>query len=253
MRRRLGQDDVDQVKAMSNLASILTTRGDLDRAEKLYRRVLLIRRQAQGAEHPAVATTLRGRGTVLYLRGDAEAAEPLLRQALEIRQRHFGSRDARVAAAEISLGRALRSLGRFDEAEKLLESALATRRELFGDDHPHVALARKDLAALILDRAEPPSAEAIGEAEALLTQALQVLREWKPVGSWEVADAESLLGFCRMGQGRYEEAETHLRAGYFSLQELRGSEAIYTRNAYRRLVELYAAQDRPLPDWLKAR
>ncbi len=253
MRRRLGQDDVDQVKAMSNLASILTTRGDFDRAEELYRQVLAIRRQAQGTEHPAVATTLRGLGTVLYLRGDAEAAEPLLREALEIRRQHFGSRDARVAAAEISLGRALQSLGRFDEAVKLLESAFATRRELFGDDHPHVALARKDLAALILDRTEPLSPAAVAGAEALLTRALEVFREWKPEGSWEVADSESLLGACRMGQGRFEEAETHLRAGYLSLQELRGAEAIYTRNAYRRLVELYAAWGRPLPDGLQAR
>ncbi len=249
MRRRLGQDDADRVKAMSNLASILATRGDFDRAEELYRRVLAIRRQAQGAEHPAVATSLRGLGTVLYLRGEAEAAEPLLRQALDIRRRQFGSRDVRVAAAESSLGRALHALGRLDEAERLLESALATRRELLGDGHPHVALTRKDLAALVLDLS--PAAGAVGEAEALLTGALEALREWKPGGSWEVADAESLLGVCRMRQGRYEEAETHLSAGYRTLRELRGPEAIYTRNAYRRLVELYAAWDRPLPGWLQ--
>ncbi|MCP4662791.1 MAG: serine/threonine protein kinase, partial [bacterium] len=40
MRRRLGQKGVDLVKAMSNLASILMTRGEYPRAEELYQQVL---------------------------------------------------------------------------------------------------------------------------------------------------------------------------------------------------------------------
>jgi tetratricopeptide (TPR) repeat protein len=189
---------------------------------------------------------LRSLGTLLFLRGEAEGAEPLLRQALEIRRRHFGDRDVRVASAESSLARALHALGRLEEAEGLLATVLATRRELLGEDHPHVALTKKDLAALLLER-KPVAADAIAEAEALLTQALPVLREWKSEDSWELAEAESLWGVCLMEQGRFEEAEPYLVDGYLSLRDLRGSEAIYARNAHGRLVGLYAAWGRPPP------
>ncbi|MCP4656017.1 MAG: tetratricopeptide repeat protein, partial [bacterium] len=249
---RLGQKGVDLVKAMSNLASILMTRGEYPRAEELYQQVLAIREQAYGGDDPSVATSLRSLGTLLYLRGDAESAESLLRRALEIRRRHFGDRDTRVAAARSSLARALHARGKYQEAGQLLTAVLTTRRELLGDDHPHVALTEKDLAALLLEREKPVSAERLAEAEVLLTQALGILRAWKPERSWEVAHAESLRGVHLMEQGRYEDAEPYLIDGYLGLRELRGAEAIYTRNAHRRLVELYAAWGRPFPDELKA-
>ena len=147
---------------------------------------------------------------------------------MEIRQRLYGERDTRVATARSSLARALHALGRNEEAERLLTTVLVTRRELRGADHPHATLTKKDLAALYLDL------ERYAEAE------------WQPDG-WEVADAESLRGACVMAKGRHEEARQYLAESYRRLRELRGEEAVYTRNAYLRLVDLYTAWGRELP------
>jgi serine/threonine-protein kinase len=241
MRRRLGQSGVDLVKAMSNLATIRMTRGDYPAAEELYRVVLEIRESAYGSDDPSVATSLRTLGTLFYLRGDLEHAEPLLRRALRIRRHSFGESDLRVASAESSLARVLHAQTKFAEAEGLFEMVLATRQELLGEDHPHVALTHSDLGALLLDLGETEA------AEAQLAEALPVLRAWKGEGAWEVAEAESLWGVVLTKQGRFEEAEPFLLDGYWILRDERGAEAIYTRNAYRRLVELYNIWGRPTP------
>jgi len=52
-----------------------------------------------------------------------------------------------------------RAQGKYQEAERLLTAVLTTRRELLGEDHPYVALTKKDLAALLLEREKPVSAE----------------------------------------------------------------------------------------------
>jgi hypothetical protein len=77
----------------------------------------------------------------------------LLRQAVEIRRRHYGSRDVRVASAESSLGRALQALGELEAAERVLRSVLDVRRELLGEDHAHTVVTRRDLEAVLRERA----------------------------------------------------------------------------------------------------
>jgi len=150
----------------------------------------------------------------------------------------------RVAAALSSLGRVLLARRRFSDAEQVLSEALSIRRELLGDDHPHVALSRKDLAALYFDLGES------ADAEVLWTQAVAVLTASKGPESWEIADAESLLGGHLAAQGRYQEAEACLDGSYQTLRRVRDEGAIYTRAARRRLdglrrLELAASAERP--------
>ncbi len=241
MKERLGLEGLDLVPAMSNQASILMNRGECREAEELYQRALEIREEILGPEHPDVAKSLRALGTLFYVAGEPERAEPLLRRALDIRLRAFGPDDRRVASAQSTLGRALQAQGRLQEAEELLSAVLALRRQRLGEDHLHVALTRKDLAALRLDQGQ------IAAAELLLTEALKVLREKKPEDAWEVADAEGLWGVFLTARGHYEEAEPFLKKSYSSLKGSRGEHSIYTHNAHRRLVGLYAAWGKPLP------
>ncbi len=245
MRRRLGEEGLYLVKAISNQASILMNRGGYAEAEELYREALAIREDAYGPEDPAVASSLRSLGILLYIRSDFERAEPLLRRALEIRRRSFGAEDQRVAAAGSSLARVLHARGRHREAEELYAAVLAVRRQRLGEDHSHVALTKKDLAALFLDQGRPAA------AGKLLDEALAILRGSLPEDAWQIADAESLLGAWRVQQGRYQEAEPYLHDSYATLRKLRGERAVYTENAHRRLVGLYAAWGKPLPAWLR--
>ncbi len=239
MKRDLREDDVDIPKTMSNLATILMSRGEYPEAERLYREALEMRKRNYGPEDSSVATNLRSLGTLLYTRGELERAEPLLREALEIRRRIFGPEHTKVAAALSSLGRVLHAQGRYEEAEELLTRALEIRRTRQGANHPHVASSQRDLAALFMDLDEPAT------AEVLLVQALRTLRQSKGEGSWELADAESLLGALLTRRERFAEAEPYLVQSLRTLARIRGEEAVYTRNARRRLRELYAAWGKP--------
>ncbi len=229
MRRRLGQDPEEQAKVQSNLAAILMHRGEYSEAERLYRQTLRIRLRAYGPDDADVATTLRSLGTLFYLQDRFADAEPLMRRALSIREQRYGRHHTRVAAALSSLGRVLLAQRRWWDAEKVLSEALSIRRELLGDDHPHVAVSRKDLAALYFDLGES------AVAEVLWTQAVAVLTASRGPDSWEIADAESLLGGHLAAQGRYQEAKACLAGSYETLRRVRGEGAIYTRAARRRL------------------
>ncbi len=245
MRRRLGQDDIGLVPAISNQASILTRSGDLAEAEELYRWALAIRKKAFGRDDRSVAKSQRDLGNLLYLRGEFAAAEPLLRRSLKTRQRVFGKGSLEAASAQSSLARVLHGLRDRQQAETLLADVLSIRRELLGDGHEHVAVTLTDLAALALDRQD---LERTGE---LLTEAQMIFAEKQPSGP-EAAVAKSLWGAYLVEQRRYLEAESFLAEGYRRLAKLRGEEAIYTRRARVRLENLYRAQEVPIPVWLSA-
>lgn len=245
MKKRLGLEGLDLVTAMSNLASILINRGEYRKAEDLYQRALKIR-ETLGPKHPSVAKSLHGLGVLFYLSGEFERAEPLLRRALAIRLTAYGPKDSRVAMVRNILGKVLHGQGKHREAESHLSAVLAFHREQVDEDHPHVALTKKALAALRLDQGK------YADAGKLLNEALGVLRQSMPEDAWQMADAESLLGGYLVTQGRYEEAEPYLIGSYETLRRLRSDQAIYTRNAYRRLVDLYAAWGKPLPGEVEA-
>lgn len=207
--------------------------GSLAEAEEIYRRLLDFRRHHLMQNPIEIASSLRSLGNVLFLRGKFEKAETRLRESLELRQQHLGVDSVRTAAVWSSLGRLLHAQGSLAEAARALTTALEIRVRRLGDDHLHVALTRKDLANLYFDLDEDVL------AERLWGHAMTVLRAEKEAGSWELADAESQLGGRLMAAGRLDEAEVLLKQSYSLLREVRGEEAIYTRQAKARLEELY--------------
>ncbi|MEM7586405.1 MAG: tetratricopeptide repeat protein [Acidobacteriota bacterium] len=232
MKQRLGLPPVDLTKVESNLASLLTFRGEFDEAEARYRKVLEVRREAYVPHSADTAHALRSLGNVAFLKGDFYAAEAQLREALEL-HRAGGREDSLARAAVLaSLGRVLHAQGRLEEAETALAETLAIRRRHLEDDHLHVALARKDLAAVTFDLGEDAT------AEVLWHHALAVLHERLGEDSWQLADVASQLGARLAAAGRVEEARVCLREGYSTLAAVRGEDAVYTRRALERLVDL---------------
>jgi serine/threonine protein kinase/tetratricopeptide (TPR) repeat protein len=230
MKRRLGRPPEELDKVEGNLATLLAFRGELAEAEALYRDVLARRRQIYKPGDLDLAIGLRNLGNLLYLKGDFDDAEDALREALQLRRDAGQGDGTRTASVLGSLGRVLHAQGRLDEAEAVLTEALTIRRRLLGDRHLHTALVEKDLASVYFDLGE----DAV--AEVLWSRAMGVLRAKKPPGAWELADAESQLGVRLAAQGRFVEAEVCLRESYETLVRLRGERALFTRQAWERLV-----------------
>ncbi len=236
MKRRLGQAPKDVATVESNLATLLTFRGELAEAETLYRQALETRRRAYGPKSRDVANSFRSLGNVLYLQGKFAAAEAMLRQALELRRAAGGPRSTAVASVLSLLGRVQQARGRLDAAAATLRQVLAIRREILGTEHLHVALTRKDLASVLFELGDDATAEELWQ------QALRVLRAEKPADSWELADADSQLGARLTARGELAQAEPYLRTSYQTLRRARGEHSLYTRQALERLEALHRAR-----------
>ena len=238
MRRRLGQGDSDLNKTILNLAGTLVQRGAYAEAEELQLEALAMRKELFGPEDPKVALSRFCLGALHLTRGDFEKAESYLRHALQIYLKAHGPEHTRVAEVLNSLGRLLHAQGHHDEAEHAYERALDIRRQRLGESHKSVADTKKNFAALLLTRGEPAT------AGVLLDQALTVLRRSMPESDWTLADAEGVLGMYLLDLGCFEEAESILIKSYRIISEVKGDQAIHTRNAASRLVELYEAWGR---------
>jgi eukaryotic-like serine/threonine-protein kinase len=124
----------------------------------LYERALAIWENALGPEHPDVATSLNGLGTVAKLRGKYEQARALYERALAIREKVLGPEHSDVAASLHNLGVVADSLGEHERARALLERALAIWEKALGPEHPNVAYPLTSLGETLLALAKPTDA-----------------------------------------------------------------------------------------------
>ncbi len=237
-RRLHGDRHLEVAESLTDLGTLLRITGRNREAEPLYREALAMNRRLLGEEHLQVARGLNNLAMVLRSQEDYRAAEPLLRQGIAILRRVPGGEHPQLGAFLNSLAKTLQAMGRTAEAAPLYDEALAIKRRLLGEEHTSVAISLTDIAGLELDRGDPAAAE--GRAR----RAVEIFRLRLPAGHWRIATAESALGACRSGLGRYGEAEPLLLGAHAVLEEKRGAGALETREAVRRIVALYRAWGR---------
>src|SRR5258708_4914297 len=76
--------------ALINLADLYSKQEKYEEAEPLYQRVLHIREQAMGSDHPEVAHTLYNLAALYFKQEKYEEAEPLYQRVLHIREQAMG-------------------------------------------------------------------------------------------------------------------------------------------------------------------
>lgn len=190
--------DPSHPRILQALARLAFEEGQLERAGRTYRTLLLVVKRPRGDEEEAIAPDDPSRAEVLFelseiarLRGEAERAGEQLESAFEVAKESRPERDRLLAA--------LRARGRHEVLASLLEARLtegprpleaaAIQEELAAlyEDHlgrPADALTAR-LSALALS---PPSPEALARALDLARRAAQIDR-WVKVAS-RLADAE---------------------------------------------------------------
>jgi serine/threonine-protein kinase len=238
-RKLLGDEHLAVAESLNNLAVLLDHKGDAEGAEPLHREALAIQRRLLGNEHPHVATSLNNLAVLLRREGDAEAAEPLYREALAIRRELLGDEHPEVAISLNNLAILLWQEGDIGAAEPLLREALTMKRTLLGNAHPDVALGLNALARLLDEKGEPDS------AYPLHVEALRILEKALVADHWRTADVRGDYGSSLILLGRFEEAEPLLLDVYPVLRAQLGDDHDRTRNAVRRLVQLYEAWNKP--------
>ena len=213
LRQTLGDDHPDTALSLHNLASLEALKGELDRAETMFRDVLEIQRETLGSRDPKLASTLSGLASVIRAKGDFDDAEGFQREALGIRREAFGKYHWDVANSLNNLGVTLGTRGDFAAAEPLHREALEILRRVRGPDDPTTAAV---MAALGFDLDNQGEYE---EAEELYRESLairtRVLGEEHPDAAWSKYNYASFLHL----RGNYEQSERLSR----QILELRGT------------------------------
>ena len=88
---------------LNNLAAVAAADGQLDKAERLYRRSLAIEEEIFGPEHPRVAARLNNLAQLMIQGSSHVNPEPLLQRALSIREKALGPAHPDVALSLNSL------------------------------------------------------------------------------------------------------------------------------------------------------
>jgi tetratricopeptide (TPR) repeat protein len=272
---------VDAAQAKGSLARILKWLGEVDAAESMFRDTLEIQRGLDGDHRAEIAATLNNLGVLLGERGDWTAAEPLIREALEMIRSVRGPEHPDVAAGLSTLGAVLEQTGDLVGAEASYRASLDMREKLLGPEHPDTARSLYALAGLLQANGNPRDAITMSErilalrggvlpdthpmvaaalnieglslldlgrpeaAEPVLRESLQLRQASLPADHWLVASSKSALGACLAAEGHTAGSEALLLEAYRDLAAARGPNHQRTREAARRLAELYETTSRP--------
>jgi tetratricopeptide (TPR) repeat protein len=156
--RERGPVDEALATTIHNLAIVHYFRGDLDAAERLYKRSAEIELTLAGRENHNYATSLHTLAIVYLDQGRYEEALEREREALAIRERVLGPDHFHVALSLCTLGELYRELGRPAEGEAPGRRALAVAEATAGPDHPETVWMRDNLIQTL--RAQGKVAEA---------------------------------------------------------------------------------------------
>ncbi|MBE8968722.1 tetratricopeptide repeat protein [Nostocales cyanobacterium LEGE 12452] len=227
-----------EAKRLEQQAEKLSNEGKYGEAIPLVERVLAIRKQTLGDEHPDVATSLNNLAFLYREQGHYKRAEPLYRQALEMYKRLLGNEHPGVANTLNNLAVLYSSQGRYEQAEPLYHQALEMYKRLLGNEHPDVANTLNNLAFLYREQGR------YEQAEPLFRQALEMYKRLLGNEHPDVATSLNHLADMYSIQGRYEQAEPLFRQALEMRKRLLGDEHPDVATSLNNLAFLYKSQGR---------
>ncbi len=206
LRRRLyGENDLNTVTAMSDLASAYIGMGDYAAAKPLQTKALEITGRLKEDSSAQRAKILVGISNRLFFEGRFAQAIPDLEQARTLERRLGKTATSTYAYILQSLGVARKHLGDYAAAEKYDREALALRRKLYGEIHPDVSESLNDLAVLVGQQGR------LAEAEKLLRESLKIKRKLYKQGDDTTLMTIHNLSRALQLQGKLAEAESYAR------------------------------------------
>ncbi len=276
--RTLGEESVRAAESMNVLGVLLLHRRKVDQAARFIRQAEAIRRRLLGGQHPDTLESIENVAHVLMRQGVPEQAEERYRESLAGYRRIHGQDHRRVFRSMCCLGGAISAQGRYAEAEPLFREGLAGLQCLAGVTHHETVSCLQGFASALSGQGKlGEHAQAFHEAHALYRRVLgakdpRTIRSRVIVGlvlhdqeQWVEAEAwlretlaviqeessslacpgcltgvaTSLVGNCLAGQGRQEEAEQLLLAGYSTLVDAAGPYDDTTLDALARIAQFY--------------
>ena len=124
-----GSSSLNLAGVLDNVGTMHSARGKYGEAKEAFRRSYLIRLDAFGKQHPAVASSAANLASTLNALGEYKEAEDLLNGALQVYEKTFGSQSFHVLATLEKLTEVFRKTGRENEAALMAARAQDIRFE----------------------------------------------------------------------------------------------------------------------------
>lgn len=195
-----GVSRLDWADAFYARASYFYDLADYPKADSIYRRVLAIRENRLGADHPSTLRTVRGLAITLEKQGHYDEAEALYRRALAGYQATYGDVHIEIARVKDYLSTLLYQRDEFDEAVQLSEESVALSRKIYPADHPKLGVRLGNHAKLLISR------ERRAEAEPLLDEAAALFKAAYGSQNADYAWVRQVQATNLMNRQAYEEA-----------------------------------------------
>ncbi len=204
-----------------------------DESEKQFITAFGIRRRVLGDRHPETADIMLEQVKLLNKQSKFAEAESLALAAVSIYEEHDGYVDAALSCREI-LGSVMMSQSRMEEAESILSQAARDRQQLSGTFNRTTASTFTALAQVYYFQSR------YAEAESLIAICRDIFQQLGPRD--KVAENTENLAVLAQTQGKYEEAETHLREAIANFTELFGEKHSRTIHCRANLGVLQQSQ-----------
>jgi serine/threonine-protein kinase len=247
LRRKISGPSPELIEAISQLGGSYEDRGELARAEPLYREALSVAGAVYGPASPLLSTHMRNVAGLLMRRGALEEAETIDREIVSLERSAKGVDQDELAESLNDLAVVVGTRGRWDEAVALQREVLDITTRIRGPKHPDVAAAMTNFATALdasgrYDEAEKYYRDALAlrveilgddhpstastrynlafmlterqkfaPAQDLIDRVLAIRGRVLPDSHPLVAGALQIKGRLEMGQGHLKSAEAHFR------------------------------------------
>lgn len=164
----LGPDHPDTLTSMSDFATVLFARGDLEGAQRLNESVLESRIRILGEEHPLTLRSMSNLGFTLFGRGDLDGAEKVERRSIDAQMRSLGPEHPQTLLSLSNLAGSLRARGDFKGALSLQERVMEAQTRVLGAEHPDTVMSLSGIANTLRGMGD------LGRAETIERRAMEI-------------------------------------------------------------------------------
>ncbi len=210
-RERAGLTDAKTLEHASNLAVIQSERGDYDEAIRIYREVLAILAQPDGADSAAALAVALNLAMALDFSGRTEESLVEFRRVVDGRRKIFGPAHPALADALVFSSLRLSRSGHGEEALAALDEARAIYLPL---DHPELASVDNYTGLVLMDLGR------FADAEKVQRRAIERMNRESGAKHVVTVTARSNLAAALLEQGRPKEALTILETAGADLRDL---------------------------------
>lgn len=203
-KERLGEQDLDTLSVMNDLASTLQMHGDLFGALGHQEKVLEARKEALGEEHLDTLTSMHNLASTLRQMWQLQEARTIQERVLDVlTNKDSGSefQALRLLLTGMSnLALTIVELGDVDQAIEISSQAVELLKRVAGDEHPDTLVAMNNLASSLVKAGE------LSVAQDIMEQVLEGQKIALGLTHHNTLRCMDLLGSILSKQGQYERA-----------------------------------------------